>query len=394
MSKKNKSENTEPEPDVTPDAKPEPKPEPTPEPTPEPKPKAKPDNHRSGGVAWLALLVSVIALAAVGYTIYEDWRTQRDLALSNGNIEGSIANLAGRIDTAREALVSIEAQLAALADADAGVAENIDALARDLNDRMRQVDALPSRISNLELSLATLQGVSAGAKDKWLLGEAEYYMQLANAQLQLAGNPELAARALAMADERIAQLSNPALTNVRRALADELAALEGMVTPDTEGITLTLASLARVVETLPLRSIERLEEDQTQGSDEEIGRLDRAWNSVKQAAAGLVKHRSTDQQVMPLLAPEAEYFLRTNLTLQLQTARLSLLRGEQTIFEQSLDDATAWLALYFDTDSAPVSSATRTISEIRDGMIAVAPPDISESLRLLRRFRTLSESTQ
>lgn len=390
MSKKNKSENTESEPDAEPDVTSEAKPEAKPDVTPD----AKPAKLPSGGVAWLALLVSVIALAAVGYTIYEDWRTQRDLALSSGNIEGSIANLAGRIDTAREELMSIEAQLAMLADADAGVADNIDALARDLNNRMRQVEALPSRISNLELTLATLQGVSSGAKDRWLLGEAEYYMQLANAQLQLAGNPELAARALAMADERIAQLANPALTDVRGVLADELAALEGMVTPDTEGITLTLASLARVVETLPLRSIERLEEDQAQVTDEEIGRLDRAWNSVKQAASGLVKHRSTDQQVMPLLAPEAEYFLRTNLSLQLQTARLSLLRGEQAIFEQSLDDATAWLALYFDSESAPVSSATRTISEIRDGMIAVAPPDISESLRLLRRFNTLSESAQ
>jgi uroporphyrin-3 C-methyltransferase len=219
-------------------------------------------------------------------------------------------------------------------------------------------------------------------------------MQLANAQLQLAGNPESAARALDMADERIAQLANPALTDVRRALADELAALEGMATPDIEGLSLTLASLARVVESLPLRPIERLEEEPTEGSDEEIGSLDRAWNSVKQAASGLVKHRSTDQEVMPLISPDAEYFLRTNLTLQLQTARLSLLRGEQAIFEQSLDDANAWLALYFDPESAAVDGATRTISEIRDGMISTARPDLSESLRLLRRFNTQSGSAQ
>ncbi len=374
MSKKNESE----------DAAPETRPEPD----------ATPAKHRSHSVAWLALFVSVIALSAVSYTIYEDWRTQRDLALSSGNIQDSIINLAGRIDTAKEALVRIETQLATLVEADAGIAGDVDDLERDLDDRMRQVDALPSRISDLELSLATLQGISTGAKDTWLLGEAEYYMQLANAQLQLAGNPESAARALDMADERIAQLANPALTDVRRALADELAALAGMATPDIEGITLTLASLARVVESLPLRRIERLEEEPIEGTDEEIGPVDRAWNSVKRAAAGLVKHRSTDQEIMPLISPEAEYFLRTNLTLQLQTARLSLLRSEQAIFEHSLDDATAWLALYFDPESAAVDGATRTISEIRDGMIAVTPPDISESLRLLRSFNTRSESAQ
>ncbi len=383
MSTKNESEDVAPESESE-DAAPESKPE----------PEAPRATHRGGSVAWLALFVSLIALSAVGYTIYDDWRTQQGLALSSGNIQDSIVNLAGRIDTAKESLVSIETRLAALVEADAGIAGDVDGLERDLDDRMRQIDALPSRISDLELSMATLQGISTGAKDTWLLGEAEYYMQLANAQLQLAGNPESAARALDMADERIAQLTNPALTDVRRALADELAALEGMATPDIEGLSLTLASLARVVESLPLRRIERLQEEPTEGSDEEIGPLDRAWNSVKQAAAGLVKHRSTDQEVMPLISPEAEYFLRTNLTLQLQTARLSLLRGEQAIFEQSLDDATAWLALYFDPESTAVDGATRTISEIRDGMIAVAPPDISESLRLLRRFNSQSGSAQ
>ena len=35
-----------------------------------------------------------------------------------------------------------------------------------------------------------------------------------------------------------------------------------------------------------------------------------------------------------------------------------------------------------------------TIAEIRDSMVAVAAPDISESLRLIRQFRVLSETAQ
>ena len=354
-----------------------------------------PETSRTGGgVAWFALLLSVVALVAVAYTIYEDWRTQQDLELSSGNIEASITNLGGRIDAAREALAAIEAELGELSQADSGLSDKIDVLERDINDRMRLLDSLPKRISSFEAALATLQGVSTGARDTWLLGEAEYYMQLANAQLQLAGDPEMAARALSMADERIAQLANPALTNVRVSIADELAALGGMRTPDVEGITLQLASLARVVESLPLRRIERIEDDVAEETDEEIGRLDRAWNSIKEATSGLVKHRTTDLEIMPLIAPEAESFLRTNLTLQLQTARLSLLRGEQSVFEASLADAAAWLELYFDADNAQVSTARETIAEVSGGMFAVAAPDISGSLRLLRQFNAVSESAQ
>ncbi|MDH3375288.1 MAG: uroporphyrinogen-III C-methyltransferase, partial [Gammaproteobacteria bacterium] len=256
------------------------------------------------------------------------------------------------------------------------------------------LDSLPARMSTLERSLSALQGVSAGARETWLVAEAEYYMQIANAQLQLAGNPHLAALALGMADERLVQLANPALTDVRRALSDELAALDGMDKPDIEGVTLNLASLARVVDSLPLRQLTESGSDDDADVDTEASGMARAWSSVKRAMSGLVKVTGPEQAAAPLLTPEAVYFLRTNLTLQLQTARLALLRGEQAVFQQSLDDAAAWLEQYFDTQSAQVESALQTIAEIRDGMFVVKAPDISESLQLLRQYKTINESAQ
>jgi uroporphyrin-3 C-methyltransferase len=92
------------------------------------------------------------------------------------------------------------------------------------------------------------------------------------------------------------------------------------------------------------------------------------------------------------MTPDAVYFLRTNLTLQLQAARLALLRSEQAVFQQSLDDAAAWLDLYFDTGSAQVASALQTITEIRGGLTVLSTPDISESLRLLRQFNSIASA--
>lgn len=351
-------------------------------------------NSSGGGVAWLALLLSAAALIAVAYTIYEDWRTQQDLALDSGNIEASLSSLSGRIDATNDAVSGTSAELDALSQVDTDVSSKVDSLESDISERLRLLDSLPTRISSTEAALAALQGVSVGARDTWLLGETEYYMQLANAQLQLAGNPELAVLALGMADERIAQLANPALTNVRIAIADEVASLHGMSTPDIAGITLKLASLARVIESLPLRPIERIEDDASEVLDEETGQLDRAWNSVKSATSGLIKHRTTDEEVMPLISPEAEYFLRTNLALQMQTARLALLRGEQHVYEESLSDAVIWLQRYFDANSEQVGAAVDAINELHDGMFAAETPDISESLRLLRQYNSIAESAQ
>jgi uroporphyrin-3 C-methyltransferase len=256
------------------------------------------------------------------------------------------------------------------------------------------LDSLPGRMSNLENSVAALQGASAGARDTWLLAEAEYYMQIANAQLQLGNNPRLAMLALEMADERVVQMANPALTDVRRVLAEELAALEAMEKPDLEGATLTLASLSRVVDSLPLRTAGSGAAATGDDDAEQEGAAARAWASVKDAMSGLVRVTPPDEETRALLTPDAAHLIRSNLALQLQAARLALLRGEQAIFEQSLDDAEALLAEYFDVGSAQVASAQDTVAEIRDSMVAVKAPDISESLRLIRQFRVLSGNAQ
>ncbi|MCK5324611.1 MAG: uroporphyrinogen-III C-methyltransferase [Woeseiaceae bacterium] len=353
-------------------------------------PTDKPAKRGTSPVSWLAMFLSFLTLAAVGYMVMEDRRTQ-EATEAGGD---SIAQLSGRVDESRQSLSELDRNLTDLASSDESMRSRVESLQQSIEERVRLLDTLPLRMSNLENSVAALQGVSAGARDTWLLAEAEYYMQIANAQLQLGNNPHLATLALGMADERVVQMANPALTDVRRAIADELAALEVMNKPDIEGVSLTLASLSRVVESLPLQSVDQGAADDEQGVDPELSGTARAWASVKGAVSGLVKVTPPDEAARALLTPDTAQLIRANLALQLQAARLALLRGEQAIFEQSLDDADALLEHYFDTSRAPVDSARQTIAEIRDGMFAVTPPDISESLRLIRQFRVLAETAQ
>ena len=345
--------------------------------------------ERSGNsVAWLAFLASVIALAAAGYTAWQSW-----LGGSDTSADDNYAQLDDRLASSAQSLADLEAQVAALETQDPDIDAKLSALRQDLDERIRLLSSLPTRMSTLESSVASLAGVSEGARDAWVLAESEYYMQIANAQLQLANNPHLAALALKMADERIVQLANPALTDVRRAISDELTALDVMEKPDIEGATLTLASLARVVDSLPLASAAETEEE-TAGVDPELGGASRAWASVKNAMSGLVKVTPPEHAKLVQMSPDAEYFLRNNIALQLQSARLALLRGEQAVFEQSLDDTSTLLNDYFDTGSTQVVGTLATIAEIRGHVFATEVPDISESLRLLRQFRTLTESAQ
>ncbi len=353
-------------------------------------PEATPQKKSGGLVAWLALVAAVLALAAFGVDFFGDRGAAGDSREDAAAIKQQVAAITSSVRAMRDSVASLEQNLTAMSAQLAARDSEIAAIERRYGDRLGQIESLPGRVSAIEGSVSSLQGISTGARIAWLLAEAEYYMQIANAQLQLAGSPRLASLALGLADERLLQLANPALTDVRRALANELRALGAMNEPDTEGVTLTLASLAAVVDSLPLRQEIGLPGDDRAVVDPELTGTDRALASLRSAFEGIVSVRRADEALKPLIAPEAQYFLRANLALQLQAARLAMLRGEETIFQQSLDDAAAWLTEYYDAGSNPVQSALQTITDIRGSVLSVAAPDISESLRLLRQFNALA----
>lgn len=343
-------------------------------------------------LGWTVLLV--ILLVAIGgvYLFWQD-RGVEPFALAT---DADVAELRDDLQNTAAALARLQQETAAIRTEEERFQAQISAFANEVNKRLQAVESQGTRVASLETAVASIQGISQGSRNTWLLAEAEYYLQIANAQLNLAGNSDHALLALKLADERVRELADPAYTEVRRALADEIQTLETFSKVDIEGISLTLASLSRVVDSLPIQKqfTETEEAPAVSSSDENLSGLDRAGAAVRDALKGVVSVRRVDEQARPLLAPEAQYFLRANLALQLQSARLALLRGEKASFEQSLDDASTWLKDHFVADSAPVVSALATIEDIRSTTLDVEYPDISESLRLLRQQRTLASDAQ
>jgi len=341
-------------------------------------------------IAILAIMLSIASLAGLAYVVLRPAPTQEVQKPDTTAVDA----LASRVRSGEDSILRLEQRLNGLSNRNDAVADSMGTFQQQLDLRLKRqmevFESLPGRMSNVENSMSSIQGISTGVRDSWLTAEAEYYMQIANAQLQLAGNPHLARLALLQADDRIRQLANPALTNVRRTLADELQALEFINRPDIEGVTLTLASLANRVDSLPLQQDIELPTEDSPAIQDELSGMDRAMASLRSTLDDVVSVRRTDEAVRPLIAPEAAYFLRVNLSLQLQIARLALLRGERAAFQQSLDDTDKWLGDYYDTDSAKVKAARQTIAEVRDSLFDIEMPDISDSLRLLRQFNSLS----
>jgi uncharacterized protein HemX len=311
-----------------------------------------------------------------------------DLEQQVAGNRGILESLPGRMD-------DLEQQVGGNRDVLESLPARMDDLEQQVGGNRGVLESLPGRMQDLEESMAGLRVSSADARQDWLLGEAEHYMELANAQAQLAGNADLAAIALELADRRLRELDDPAYTSVRRQLSEEITALKAVENIDVEGVALSLASLAGVVDTLPLDEDVVPEAKQRASIEEELSGFDRAWAAVQGAFSNLVTVRRTDERLEPLLSPEAHYFLRANIQLQLQTARLALLQREPAIFRQSLDDVEGWLRRYFDTDDKAVSGAIETVAEIRDSEITrEALPDVSGSLRAFRQQQARTEGDE
>jgi uroporphyrin-3 C-methyltransferase len=172
---------------------------------------------------------------------------------------------------------------------------------------------------------------------------------------------------------------------VREAIAGELLALRSVRLPDTEGIVFSLGRLAGRVDALPLRADlpAGLHGDTAVEPEPEPG-LERLWFSIKRTLLGLVRVERRDDPVPAALSAAERVLVRQQLAVELELARIAVLRGQRDAFQSSLDGALAILERSFSADSGDVDGAAILLREMRGLAIDPPRPEISGSLNLLR----------
>lgn len=329
-------------------------------------------------LAVLALLTSV----GVGTGGYFIWHEVQRL----GDTQHEVL---ARIDDRTQAFEQRLTTFAARLDDDLAATERAR---RALEEEQRKLTAAQEA---LEGSLGALRAQLGRSQSGWMLAEVQYLMQVANQRLQLQRDVVTAVAALGSADQRLQELADPGLNPVREQLAREMAALNGVAQPDIAGIALALDSLAARVAVLPL---EGTQPRRTVGAEVEDGDAAPAAGDWRQLPAlvwqelkRLVVVRRNAEPVEAMLAPEQQYFLRQNLRLQLESARLAALQATPEPYQASLRTARAWLDEYFAGDDPQVAAVQGRLAQLAEVDVRPALPDISASLRLLRQQMRLAE---
>lgn len=221
---------------------------------------------------------------------------------------------------------------------------------------------------------------------EWRYAEVEYLLRLANQRLQLERDVKGAISLLQTADKRLAQIDNPALTPVRRAIQSELGELQSVPQVDRTGLYLELMAQQEQLAKLPLQQDIQQQAAEAGDTSPMSGGWKQQLSRFGQELKDLVVVRKHDQALEALITPDQESYLRQNVRLQLEQAQLALLQSDPKLYRASLEKARSLIQGYYDTDNQGVTRALDTLASLKDKTIRPELPDISDSLQQLRDF--------
>lgn len=318
-------------------------------------------------LAVAALVLALAALAGVAATGWA-WYQLRGEQARVAELEGRVAALDGRLTR----LANSAAQ-----------ARSVEVLGRRLaqfqQSTQRQTQAF-------EQTLHALAARIAGGSTVYREDEAAALMRLAQARLELAADPAGAARALELADRALASADDPALAPVRAALAREIQAVQAVPRPDITGAFARLGAIAGRIDGLPLAG-EHVGPAPSAASAPAPGLT---WAglgaALKRAFAPLIVVRR-GPVARPLLPPREAYFVRQNLRLALNAARLALLERDQDAYRASLHQARTWLSGWFATSTPAVAGVASALDGLASLELKPKLPQLGDALARLRAVR-------
>ncbi|MDH5257550.1 MAG: uroporphyrinogen-III C-methyltransferase [Gammaproteobacteria bacterium] len=245
------------------------------------------------------------------------------------------------------------------------------------------------RQQSLEASIDGLYSRIGNTSRDWVIAEADYLLKIANHRLQLEQDVTTSIQALTLADNRINSLSDPALNEVRNVIAQELITLQTLAIPDQAGVSMQLSELQAKIDQLPLNArTQPVQKDQSPANADEALQVD-TWDALPLAIMNVLKDlvavNYNDKPIEPLLSPEQVKHLHENLKLKLEQARMVLLRGDQNLYKANIDLAINWTEKFFNTEEVSTKKFVDTLNYLKTKQVVLQIPDISSSLRTLRK---------
>jgi len=355
----------------------------------------------------IAVLAVLLSLAAVSATGWQWWQTRQTTPDENTQ-QQAMASLQDAQQRLASSVASFEAQLDALespidgaeflrqAERLRGVEAELDSLQGQSGQDQASIAAVQGSVRSLEQRLSATESglisIAASTQNSSVeldIAEIDYLLRVASERLQLFSDPSAADLALQAADVQIDALDDPMFLSVRQRIASSRQALAKVPQIDRVGMSARLSDMQSQVHGLPFHG-------QTEVLAEPILADDAGWwESFKHTLASLVTVRRRVPEDQSMLSLDDKDYLRQGLWLQLESARLALMRSDIIAYNGSLDRVSITVEQFFQGSSPAVQALLHETADLKGVNIAPEMPDISApwtQLRQLRDSRRLLQS--
>jgi len=292
------------------------------------KPKQKTRTPRKSGLSVFNLLLVLLLAGAVAAGGYYLWQEQQRLLQhqqsDNSRLQQQLSQLQNRSSGLDQSIRSNTAAIQALKQA------------------QQQTE---------EISQRAIQITNRSQRD-WILAEVDYLLRLASRRLEIARDINGAIAALQAADGRIHDLGDLNLLPIRKQLAKDIGQLKALHQADVNGTALALEQMLNHVAELPFKSVQeevktQIEETTDKTEEEKPkGFVDSVISTVKNIGDIKVHQRS----IQPASSAEQQQQIEQILRSHLLSARLAVLRYDQSQFSHDIQQAQQILHSHYQSD--------------------------------------------
>jgi len=232
----------------------------------------------------------------------------------------------------------------------------------------------------------------------WVMAEVNYLVTLAHHRLTIAKDAAGALLALTAADDRLRRLNNPTLDKIRVQLGKDMVNLRNLAPIEVEGMITRLANYVAQTDNLMLLQGKFADpapvtapkpqptEDKNLDWQEQLVRIGLALQN-------LVIIRHNENAETGKLSVDQRFYVRENLRLKLEMARLAAYRRDSQSFAVAVKAVEDWLNRYFDQRDKTIQTMLQDLAEMQKTVLTQQLPDISESLRSLQRASVILSET-
>src|SRR5471032_1882234 len=178
----------------------------------------------------------------------------------------------------------------------------------------RQQASFARQLTEIQDKVASISGSDTKT---WMLAQADFLVKLAGRKLWSDQDVTTAAALLKSADASLADMNDPSLIEVRRALNEDVSSLSAVTQVDFDGIILKLNQLSNQVDNLRLADNDTDDSPMVSEPDRLVLSLSIGESSVSLSwhsfMSDFITVRRRDSSAEPLLAPNQDVYLRENI---------------------------------------------------------------------------------